>query len=41
MQVVGSYAGALMEWLNKYTFVEEQKFSNQGHPETYRLGSFR
>jgi guanine deaminase len=33
MQVVGSYAGALLEWLNKYTFVEEQKFSNQGHPE--------
>ncbi|MGH6858811.1 MAG: guanine deaminase [Phyllobacterium sp.] len=33
MQVVASYAGALMEWLNKYTFVEEQKFSNQGHPE--------
>ena len=33
MQVVGSYAGALLEWLNRYTFVEEQKFSNQGHPE--------
>ena len=33
MQVIGSYAGALMEWLNKYTFVEEQKFSDQGHPE--------
>lgn len=33
MQVVASYAGALMEWLNKYTFVEEQKFANQGHPE--------
>ncbi len=33
MQVVGSYAGALMEWLSKYTFVEEQKFSDQGHPE--------
>ncbi len=33
MQVVGSYAGALLEWLNKYTFVEEQKFANQGHPE--------
>ncbi|MEP7454768.1 guanine deaminase [Phyllobacterium sp. SB3] len=32
MQVVGSYAGALLEWLDKYTFVEEQKFSNQGHP---------
>jgi guanine deaminase len=33
MQVVGSYAGALMEWLDKYTFVEEQRFGNQGHPE--------
>jgi guanine deaminase len=33
MQVVGSYAGALLEWLDRYTFVEEQKFSNQGHPE--------
>lgn len=33
MQVVGSYAGGLLEWLDKYTFVEEQKFSNQGHPE--------
>ncbi|MCO4316059.1 guanine deaminase [Phyllobacterium sp. 21LDTY02-6] len=33
MQVVASYAGALMEWLNRYTFVEEQKFGNQGHPE--------
>lgn len=33
MQVVASYAGELMEWLNKYTFVEEQKFSNQGHPQ--------
>lgn len=33
MQVIGSYAGALLEWLDKYTFVEEQKFANQGHPE--------
>jgi guanine deaminase len=33
MQVVGSYAGALMEWLNKYTFVEEQKFKNTDHAE--------
>jgi guanine deaminase len=37
MQVVGSYAGGLMEWLDKYTFVEEQRFSNQGHPE--KIGS--
>jgi guanine deaminase len=31
MQVVGSYAGALLEWLNTYTFVEEQKFIDGGH----------
>lgn len=27
-QVVASYAGSLLEWLNTYTFVEEQKFGN-------------
>jgi guanine deaminase len=31
MQVVGSYAGSLMEWLNTYTFVEEQRFADPGH----------
>jgi len=31
MQVVGSYAPALLDWLNAYTFIEEQKFSRQGH----------
>lgn len=31
MQVIGSYAGALLEWLNTYTFVEEQKFGNEAH----------
>lgn len=31
MQVIGSYAGALLEWLNRYTFVEEQKFADEGH----------
>jgi guanine deaminase len=31
MQVIASYAGALLEWLNTYTFVEEQKFARQGH----------
>src|SRR5690606_18742446 len=30
-QVIGSYAGALLEWLNTYTFVEEQKFGDAGH----------
>src|SRR4051794_2873573 len=30
-QMIASYAGSLLEWLNDYTFVEEQKFSQQGH----------
>ncbi|MFD1943116.1 guanine deaminase [Paradevosia shaoguanensis] len=31
MQVIGSYAPALLDWLRAYTFVEEQKFGQQGH----------
>src|SRR5690606_21105754 len=31
MQVIGSYAAALLEWLNTYTFVEEQKFADPNH----------
>jgi guanine deaminase len=31
MQVVGSYAGSLLEWLNTYTFVEEQRFDDEVH----------
>ncbi len=31
MQVIGSYAGGLLEWLNTYTFVEEQKFGDPDH----------
>ena len=31
MQVVGSYAGSLLEWLNTYTFVEEQRFADPAH----------
>ena len=31
MQVIGSYAGGLLEWLNTYTFVEEQKFADSAH----------
>lgn len=33
MQVIGAYAGALLEWLNTYTFVEEQKFGDLGHAQ--------
>lgn len=32
-QIMASYAGSLLEWLNTYTFIEEQKFSQQGHAE--------
>jgi guanine deaminase len=31
MQVVGSYAANLLEWLTNYTFVEEQKFADPFH----------
>ena len=32
-QVIASYGAQLMDWLNTYTFVEEQKCGQQGHPE--------
>ena len=31
MQVVGSYAGSLLEWLTRYTFIEEQRFADEAH----------
>lgn len=33
MQVIGSFGAKLLDWLNKYTFVEEQKFSDPAHCE--------
>jgi guanine deaminase len=33
MQVIGSYGTQLLDWLNRYTFVEEQKFSEAEHAE--------
>lgn len=33
MQVIGSYAANLLEWLNTYTFVEEQRFADPAHAE--------
>ena len=32
-QVIGSYGAQLLEWLQKYTFVEEQKFAEPAHAE--------
>jgi guanine deaminase len=37
-QVVASYGAQLMDWLNTYTFVEEQKLGQQGHAE--KLSAF-
>ena len=31
MQVIGSYGTQLLDWLNKYTFVEEQRFNDEAH----------
>lgn len=31
MQVIGSYAANLLEWLNTYTFIEEQRFADPVH----------
>ena len=31
VQIVASYASNLLEWLNKYTFIEEQKYRNISH----------
>lgn len=33
MQVIASYGAELLEWLNKYTFPEETKFSDPAHGE--------
>jgi guanine deaminase len=32
-QVIASYGAQLLEWLNKYTFVEEQRFADAGHAQ--------
>jgi guanine deaminase len=33
-RVIGSYGAQLLDWLQKYTFVEEQKFAERSHCET-------
>jgi guanine deaminase len=37
-QVIGSYGAQLLDWLNTYTFVEEQKFADPAH--CARVASF-
>ena len=38
-QVVASYGAQLLEWLQKYTFVEEQKYADPRHAEAGRTSS--
>ena len=38
VQLIGSYASNLFEWLNKYTFIEEQKYKDLRHGE--RMAKF-
>jgi guanine deaminase len=37
-QVIGSYGAQLLDWLHRYTFVEEQKFADPAHCE--RIAEF-
>ncbi len=39
-QMMAAYAGSLLEWLNTYTFVEEQKYAQQGHAEAVAVDFF-
>jgi guanine deaminase len=40
MQVIGSYAANLLEWLNTYTFIEEQRFADRAHAENIAVRFF-
>ncbi|MFA7414664.1 MAG: guanine deaminase [Rhizobium sp.] len=40
MQVIGSYAGGLLEWLNTYTFPEECRFVEKAHAERIAMHFF-
>ncbi len=40
MQVIGSYGAELLDWLNKYTFPEETKFSRPEHAERIATAFF-
>ncbi|MCO6185126.1 guanine deaminase [Rhizobium sp. L1K21] len=40
MQVIGSYAANLLEWLNTYTFIEEQRFASAEHAARFAAHFF-
>jgi len=40
LEMIGSYGGHLLEWLNRYTFPTEAKFSDPQHAETIARAFF-
>ncbi|HEY6843729.1 MAG TPA: guanine deaminase [Thermoanaerobaculia bacterium] len=40
LEMIGSYGGHLLEWLNRYTFPTEAKFANREHAETIARAFF-
>jgi guanine deaminase len=40
LEMIGSYGGHLLEWLNRYTFPTEAKFSDPKHAETIARAFF-
>ena len=36
-QIIGAYGDQLIDWLNKYTFVAEQKFASKEHAREVEL----
>ena len=37
LEMIGSYGGHLLEWLNRYTFPTEAKFSDPKHAATISI----
>src|SRR5579872_965166 len=40
LEMIGSYGGHLLEWLNRYTFPTEAKFSDPAHAEAIATALF-
>lgn len=41
LEMIGSYGGHLLEWLNRYTFPTEMRFSDPSHARTVASALFR
>jgi guanine deaminase len=41
LEMIGSYGGHLLEWLNQYTFPTEMRFADEEHAREVAVGLFR